>query len=214
DQSELKLFGMDWQSGERQLVASVFLRDGESVGRYKLAAAGGGTAVSATPSAGPAGCQHPGKQPTAAATIGAYLDYLHCFLSPLLQDGGGAPALFESLAGSPETAQHYATLLQDLGDVNGMLGKAGGVFDSFQTDPLPPDDAMKGFQWYEGTAGDGISVADVRLAVDAKSSSLTYDETDADRGITLVLQVEDKEGKAVTGHPAFVDFRVELERDG
>lgn len=213
-QLEIKVFAVDWQAGSHELLASAFLRDGESIGQYKMAGTGSAVDMAAVSPAGTAGCPPPAPQATPAATVGAHLGYLHCAMAPLLEPGGGATVLLEQLRGNETAIPHYSELLADLESVSRMLDETGHAFGSFQTDPLPANGPMESFPWYAGTTDSDTAPNDMQLGVHAAASALLYDETQAELPITLVLQVADEDSIAVTGNPVFVDFRVELERDG
>ncbi len=216
-QFEFQLYRIDWDKKVEELVTSVYLRDGKPVGTYKLAARAA-SAVADTVSKdimGFPGVKRPAKQSSVTANTAVMLDYVNRILGPLVDlSNEGMVTLSGKLEQSSATAGAFEALWYDLGAMNTVLAQAGTLFGSFRTDPLAKGDPMSSFSWYTGQGQTAINLKNMQLTPVLKNSTLLYDETDLTRQLKLMVQVEDKNKKALIGNPVFVDFRVELEQGG
>lgn len=214
---EYRLYRIDWNKKAEELVGSVYLRDGKPVGVYRLAArvARTGADTTAKDVLGFPGVSRPARQSTVAATTEVFLGYIHSVLGPLVDlQNKGMGRLSGDIEESSVTAYAFGALWQDMQVLSPVLAEAGAVFGSFRTDPLIKDDPLSGFSWYSGQSHAVVNLNNMQLTPILKNSTLIYDETDMATQLQLVLQVEDKNGKPLTGNPVFIDFKVGLEQEG
>lgn len=214
---EFQLYRVDWDKKVEELVNSVYLRNGKPVGTYKMAAraANRATDTTAKDTLGFPGIKRPAKQSSVTATTGVVLQYVNTVLGPLVDlSNEGMGTLSSKLEQSSVTADAFSALWYDMGTMSTMLAKAGLLFGSFHTDPLDKTDPLSTFNWYFGQGQAAVNLKNIQLIPLLKNSTLVYDETDLAGRLKLVMQVEDKNKKALIGNPVFVDFRVELEQEG
>ena len=216
-QFELQLFRIDWSNQVQELVSSVYVREGKTVSSFKVKAKN-----NTTPSEGGLkaaigfpGVKRPSVQSSVSGTTAAFLAYIHSILNPVIKESNeGMGSISLGLENNSITSEAFGSLWYDLGALNAMLNNVGSVFGSFQTDPIATNEPLKSFSWYKGMGDLAVDIENVQLSAIMDSSLITYDELDINARLRLVLQVEDKDKKALIDRPVFVDFKIELEQDG